>query len=74
MPSVCIAFFVSMFVTGHFFQRHVVRCPVLCLSPCPLLPLSSRACVHGVFLGVVCVNCHLDKITEPFWVDSLCAV
>ena len=57
-----------MFVTGLFFQRHVVRCPVLCLSPCPLvslslcplLTLSSCACVHCVFLGVVCV-CQLSS-------------
>ena len=44
MPSVCIVFFpffASMFVTGLFFQRHVVRCPVLCLSPLsPCRPVS----------------------------------
>ena len=42
----------SLFVTGLFFQRHVVRCPVLCLSPCLLVALSSCAC----WMCVVCVS------------------
>ena len=56
-------FFVSMFVTRLIFQRHVVRCPVLCLSPVPLstclcLPFSPSLPVHVGYVqcvGVVCV-------------------
>ena len=44
----CVHRFFVVFVCqclspGLFFQRHVVRCPVFCLSPCHHLPLSSCA-------------------------------
>ena len=81
MPSVCIVFFFRFLcqcLSPDSFQRHVVRCPILCLSPCPLvalslcplLTLSSCACVHGVFLGVVCVSIVIlpsDHMSSNDW-------
>ena len=60
----CASFFVSMFVTGLFFQRHVVRCAVLCLSPLSpcrpvsVSPFSPSPPVHVfmVYFLVLCVS------------------
>ena len=70
-------------LTGFFFRRHVVRCSVLCLSPCLLVALSLSllfslspcACwicgcvwLWCVFVcGVWCVVCGVCVGEGPQW-------
>ena len=45
-----------MFVTGLFFQRHVVRCPLVALSLCPLLPPLLLCMLDMCSVWVWCVS------------------
>ena len=87
MPSVCIVFFFVFFCVNvchrTFFStpcRSLSSPLSVPLSPCrpvsvsPSLPLLLCMCSWCISWCCVCVNCHLDQITEPFWVDTLCAV
>ena len=74
----CASFFCRFFCVnvciGFFFQRHVVRCPVFCLSPChlaalslcPVLTLSSCACS-------TCAECGCG-VCRCLWLCVCCVV
>ena len=79
MLNICIFFSVNV-CHWTFFQSmsFAVQSSVCLPVPCRLVPFStSFSCACVVYFLVLCVCgsiCHLDQITEQFWVYTLCAV